>query len=60
MAAGHDPFLKREAESHVANALLQITYLNSVVMPDEDSSDSSDQEEGDGDDSGGGEDDDDA
>lgn len=33
--------------SRGANIALQITYLNSVVMPDEDSSSSSDGDEGD-------------
>jgi len=53
---------RRGAESHAANVLLQITYLNSVVMPDEEPSDSSEdeEEEGDGSDAGGGEEGDDA
>jgi hypothetical protein len=54
----HHPVpIEEGAESQAANVLLQITYLNSVVMPDEEPSDSSEdeEEEGDGSDAGGGE-----
>jgi hypothetical protein len=53
---------RRGAESLGANALLQITYLNSVVMPDEEPSDSGENEDDsdDGNDDGGGEEEDEA
>lgn len=45
-----DELMRAHANSHNANQASQITYLNSVVMPDEDSSDSSENDdEGDGD-----------
>lgn len=47
----------RTHTSHVANVRLQITYLNSVVMPDEESSDAGEEH---GDEGASGEDDKDA
>ncbi|KAF2466001.1 uncharacterized protein BDR25DRAFT_238555 [Lindgomyces ingoldianus] len=42
------PPFRMHTRNQDANMVLQITYLNRVVMPDEDSSDSSDDEEEDG------------